>query len=209
MHCVRCRFGSPRRAKLSRSCWWTRYANQALTFDTSSLDKNKDIRFPPRKLHPPEDYHDQTPRSPLSPLTPSSPLYPDGLVAPVWIRKHTSFVPSVFVLFLHIFEFPPHTPRSPLDLPDPDRERQREAEERRQDTELAAEIAQRKKATNERSIKLTVVLLASRRMLDDPSLDNRLTYIRRQSGLDSRAALFVLSPVSQSELNEFVQRSVR
>jgi hypothetical protein len=54
-----------------------------------------------------------------------------------------------------------------------------------------------------------VVLLASRRMLDDPALDARLTYIRRQSGLDSRAALFVLSPVSQSELNEFVQRSVR
>jgi hypothetical protein len=117
-------------------------------------------------------------------------------------------VPSVFVLFLHLFEFPPHTPRSPLDLPDPDRERQREAEERRQDIELAAEIAQRKKATNERSIKLTVVLLATRRMLDDPSLDARLTYIRRQSGLDSRAALFVLSPVPQSELNEFVQRSV-
>jgi len=74
---------------------------------------------------------------------------------------------------------------------------------------LAAEIAQRKKATNERSIKLTVVLLASRRMLDDSALDPRLTYIRRQSGLDSRAALFVLSPVSQSELNDFVQRSVR
>lgn len=130
-------------------------------------------------------------------------------MAPVWIRKHTSLVPSVFVLFLHLFELPPHTPRSPLDLPDPDRERQREAEERRQDTELAAEIAQRKKATNERSIKLTVVLIASRRMLDDPALDPRLTYIRRQSGLDSRAALFVLSPVPQSELNEFVQRFVR
>lgn len=42
--------------------------------------------------------------------------------------------------------------------------------------------------------------------LDDPTLDSRLTYIRRQSGLDSRAALFVLSPVSASELGEFVKR---
>ena len=31
-------------------------------------------------------------------------------------------------------------------------------------------------------------------------------FIRRLSGLDSRAALFVLSPVSTSELNDFVQR---
>jgi trafficking protein particle complex subunit 11 len=42
--------------------------------------------------------------------------------------------------------------------------------------------------------------------LDDPALDSRLTFIRRQSGLDSRAALFVLSPVSTSELGEFVRR---
>ena len=41
---------------------------------------------------------------------------------------------------------------------------------------------------------------------DDPMLDTRLTYIRRQSGLDSRAALFVLSPVSQAELAEFITR---
>jgi hypothetical protein len=41
---------------------------------------------------------------------------------------------------------------------------------------------------------------------DDPTLDARLTYVRRHSGLDSRAALFVLSPVSQTELGEFVKR---
>ena len=41
-------------------------------------------------------------------------------------------------------------------------------EERRQDMELATEIAARKKATSERAIKLTVVLMASRRMLGAP-----------------------------------------
>ena len=42
--------------------------------------------------------------------------------------------------------------------------------------------------------------------IDDPALDARLTYIRRQSGLDYRAALFVLSPVSPGELSEFIKR---
>ncbi|KAK0494835.1 Gryzun, putative trafficking through golgi-domain-containing protein [Armillaria luteobubalina] len=163
---------------------------------------DKDIRFPPRKIGLQDDsqYH-----SPLSPLTPSSPVYPDGLIAPIWIRKHTTLVPSVFVLFLRLFEFPLHNPRSPLDGPDPDREKDREQEERKRDGELASYIASRKKSTNERNMKLTVVLMASRRMLDDPALDARLTFIRKQSGLDARAALFVLSPVSSSELGDFVQ----
>ncbi|KAJ7647712.1 Gryzun, putative trafficking through golgi-domain-containing protein [Roridomyces roridus] len=163
------------------------------------------VRFPPRKLVPQDDPQYSTAHSPLSPLTPSSPLHPDGLIAPIWIRKHTTLVPSVFVMFLRIYEYPPHTPRSPLDAPDPERERDRELEERKRDTELAADVALRKKSTNERNIKLTVVLMASRRLLDDSSLDARLTFIRRQSGLDSRAALFVLSPVSQAELGEFVK----
>ncbi|KAG2153198.1 Gryzun, putative trafficking through golgi-domain-containing protein [Suillus clintonianus] len=165
----------------------------------------KDVRFPPRKLVPPEDPAYTSVHSPLSPMTPSSPLYPDGLIAPIWIRKHTALVPSVFVQFLRLFESPVVHARSPLDPPDPEHERDKAEEERRRDIELSAEVAARKKTTNERGIKLTVVLLATRRMLDDPSLDSRLTFIRRQSGLDSRAALFVLSPVSTSELNDFAR----
>jgi len=56
----------------------------------------------------------------------------------------------------------------------------------------------------EQNIKLTVVLLARRRILDDPSLDMQVSVVRRQSGLGPRAALFVLSPVSPVELDEFV-----
>ena len=56
-------------------------------------------------------------------------------------------------------------PRSPLDVIDPEREKERTNEERKWDEELAAEVARRKKSTNERGIKLTVVLMASRRML--------------------------------------------
>ena len=129
----------------------------------------QDVRFPPRKMPPAEDQQFLPTHSPLSPLTPTSPLYPDGLIAPIWIRKHTTLVPSVFVLFKRIYEHQrpaaSGTAPSPLDVPDPDQDREREAEERRRDTELAQEIAQRKKVTNERAIKLTVVLMASRRML--------------------------------------------
>lgn len=119
----------------------------------------------------------------------------------------------MFVLFIRLYEHPASTvaPRSPLEPESPEVQRERdnrEKEERRMDTELAKEISERKKSTNERGMKLTVVLIASRRMLDDPALDTRLTFIRRTSGLDSRAALFVLSPVSQTELSEFIKRYV-
>jgi trafficking protein particle complex subunit 11 len=86
---------------------------------------------------------------------------------------------------------------------------------------MSGEIALREKSTSERGIKLTSVLMASRKMLgsskrfrltlsasaDDHALDTRLTFIRRQSGLDYRAALFVLSPMSPSKLSEFIKRS--
>lgn len=139
-----------------------------LPLDETCIDDmfaTQDIRFPPRKMPPAEDQQFLPTHSPLSPLTPSSPLYPDGLIAPIWIRKHTTLAPSVFVLFKRIFEYQRPSGGTPLDIPDPDLDREREAEERRKDTELAQEIAQRKKSTNERSIKLTVVLMASRRML--------------------------------------------
>ena len=80
----------------------------------------------------------------------------------------------------------------------------KEEEERKQDAELVREILERKRSTLERGIKLAVVLLCSRRLLDDPALDSRLSLIRRQSGLDSHASLFIISPVPQSEVNNFV-----
>lgn len=124
----------------------------------------KDLRFPPRKLPPSDDPRYTSSHSPLSPLTPTSPLYPDGLIAPIWIRKHTTLIPSVFVVFLRIFERSQAT-RSSIDHPDAEHEKEREYDERKRDLDLSAEIAQRKKTTAERGIKLTVVLMASRRML--------------------------------------------
>lgn len=169
--------------------------NRASAFNILLVEKN--LRFPPRKIVSPEN-PSIPPHSPLSPLVPTSPLYPDGLIAPVWVRKHVELIPSIYVLFLRLWESPP--PLSPLE----GREKELE-EERSHDQELANELASRKRALAERGIKLTAVLLASRRLLDDPGLDARLTYLRRQSSLDARAALFVLSPVSNNELQEFVK----
>ncbi len=125
------------------------------------------MQFPPRKIIPHQNTRiddnltTNVPHSPLSPLIPSSPLYPDGIIAPIWVRKHLELVPSVFVLFLRLWESSP--PSSPLDTGNS----QDKDEERRQDIDLSAEIAARKRSTGERGIKLTVVLLASRRMLGE------------------------------------------
>lgn len=124
-------------------------------------------------------------RSPLSPHTPTSPLYPDGLIAPVWLRKHTDLLPSNFVLFHRLS---PST--SPLAGPG-------------EDDALIVELSRRRRMLSERGIKLTVVLLASRDLLDSPSLDGRLSHLRRSATLDSRSSLFVLTPVSAEELAEF------
>ncbi|KAI5481898.1 hypothetical protein MNV49_000175 [Pseudohyphozyma bogoriensis] len=174
---------------------WDNSRGATNEFHVVLVDKN--VRFPPLKARPPSN--NQQPmaplHSPISPLTPTSPLYPDGIMAPIWIRKHREMVPSVFVLVLRLGEY---TNDGPLDLG------RKEEQERAWDAELVQEVVDRKRSTTERGIKLAVVLVCSRQLLDDTSLDARLSLIRRQSGLDSRASLFVISPVPQAEVQNFV-----
>lgn len=163
------------------------------------VDKNH--RMPARKAR--DTLPDQPARSTLSPLTPSSPVYPDGLIAPIWVRKHAEMVPSVFVLFLRLYELR----EAADDLSNADKEAFLAEELDRQksaDESLVKEIGDRRKKLGERGIKLTVVLMASGTALDSPSLDPRLSYVRRASALSSRASLFVLSPVPPEQLSEFV-----
>lgn len=174
----------------------------------------KNVRLPPKKTRPTPRTLNATaveqqsslaslqPRSPLSPLHPSSPLFPDGLIAPIWLRKHRELVPSVFVSFYCLAEQPPDAAKEA-----PGTEQTGTlagAELKRKDEDLIRVISDRKRALSERGIKFTVVLLTTRSMLDSPSLESRLSYIRRSSQLDSKASLFVLTPVSRSELGEFV-----
>ncbi|KAL1409710.1 hypothetical protein Q8F55_003706 [Vanrija albida] len=161
---------------------------------------DKNVRLPLRKAAPLAGETQQ--HSPLSPLTPSSPLHPDGLIAPVWVRKHTEFVPAVFVLFLRLYE----SPKGPSDSPLGDEvaaESRRQAE-READEGLVREISERRRRLGERGIKLTVVLMATTAALDSPGLDQRLSLIRRASVLSAKASLFVLTPVPSHELPDFV-----
>jgi hypothetical protein len=136
--------------------------------------------------------------SPISPLSPASPLYPDGIMAPIWIRKHREMVPAVFLLVLRL------SSAKSNDGPLSGTNAYQDEAQRASDMELVKEILERKRSTIERGIKLAVILLCDRQLLDDPSLDTRLSLIRRQSGLDSRASLFVISPVPESEVVHFV-----
>ncbi|KAK4054805.1 hypothetical protein OIV83_000729 [Microbotryomycetes sp. JL201] len=216
----------------ARKSWvvWDNSRGANSDFHVIPVDKN--VRFPPLKARPappPGSAQQQQPgqpiqppsnaalHSPISPLTPTSPLYPDGIMAPIWIRKHREMTPAVFVLVLRLAEID-HSSKLTRTLVDPlvdqnahrndasdvDADATELDEERRLDAQLVNEIVDRKRSTVERGIKLAVVLLCSRRLLDNPSLDNRLSLIRRQSGLDARASLFVISPVPQSEVVNFV-----
>ncbi len=192
-----------------------------------------------------------------------SPVHPDGLISPIWVRKHSELIPSVFVMFLRLEDFgrpitaggvgarersgstasgsvggngrsrsgsksslasqsgtlrspdiaqeqgfapTPTQPAAATSSTSVTTEKQRLSSQSASDAQLITEIASYKKRTAERGIKFTVVLLAAREMLDDPGLDARLSGIRRNSGLDSRASLFVLTPVAEEELVEFAAR---
>ena len=114
----------------------------------------------------------------------------------MWIRKHSEYTPSVFVLFLRLWECPDPTSITPEEL---------EAKEREMDDALVREIGDRRRRLGERGIKLTVVLMASAAALDSPVLDPRLSYLRRASSLSAKASLFVLTPVPADQLPDFVQ----
>lgn len=205
-----------------RNSAWDPARGQSAAFHTVLVERT--VRLPPRKTRPttrsltaatPEEHSSLAslqPRSPLSPLHPSSPLFPDGLIAPIWLRKHRELVPAVYVAFFCLAEpKPPETGAigsdgstegvGPASTSAPSTTGQ---ELKARDEELIKTISDRKRMLSERGIKFTVVLLTTREMLESSALESRLSYIRRSSQLDSRASLFVLTPVSKAELGEFV-----
>ncbi|KAA1114414.1 hypothetical protein PGT21_007995 [Puccinia graminis f. sp. tritici] len=184
------------------SIWIPRKTPQP-TSDYRVLLVPKSIRFPPRKTRPSSvsstTSTNAVSHSPLSPLSQTSPLFPDGIMTPIWIRKHRDMIPSVFVLMLKLWE-PPQPPNHQIHTD----EHHDRAEYEKFDHELIYEISERKKTTSERGIKLAVIILTSRYMLDNPQLDTRLSYIRKKSSLDTRASLFVLSPVPAHDVVNFI-----
>ncbi|KAF2222926.1 Gryzun, putative trafficking through golgi-domain-containing protein [Elsinoe ampelina] len=125
--------------------------------------------------------------STLSPLSPTSPLFPDGLMTTSWMTKHQAEVPSVLLCF---FELNADTSASSL-----------------QDNQLKTEINSLKTTLSKSSFRTRLaVALVTDEFIDKVSdFEERLSVIRRATGLDPKSSFFVLSkPQSKVEITEFV-----
>ncbi|KAH8808417.1 Gryzun, putative trafficking through golgi-domain-containing protein [Xylogone sp. PMI_703] len=124
--------------------------------------------------------------SPLSPLTPGSPLFPDGLMDPRWIDRHQEQIPSAYISF-YAFESDPNM--SSL-----------------HDNHMKTDINQIKEVLSRYKTRLIVALMSDKSTLQAPDIEDRLTNIRRATGLDPKASLFFLPPNSSTvELQAFVE----
>ncbi|KAF2153111.1 hypothetical protein K461DRAFT_240474, partial [Myriangium duriaei CBS 260.36] len=164
-------------------------------FKFSSVGRN--LVFPRRKAAPAAQTPSEEPSSPpptnitantelhstLSPLSPTSPLFPDGLLSPFWMKKHQQDVPSVLLCFFELTADP--------------------ATGSLQDNHLKNEINRIKTALSRSGYRtrLAVAVVSDE---DDEAIDDRISGIRRATGLDSKSSFFFLTqPRAQSELVTF------
>ncbi|KAJ3205854.1 hypothetical protein HDU67_008582, partial [Dinochytrium kinnereticum] len=133
----------------------------------------------------------------LSPLNSSSTLYPDGLMTPAWVKRHREEIPSIVVAFFDLHMASQEEKMS----------QQGNAVEREKDAIMINEINEKRRNAQDRGIKFAVVIVLSVNPTDIPNLEDRVTFIRRGSSLDSKNSLFILPPASyasQSDIQEFV-----
>ncbi|CEH15433.1 FOIE GRAS [Ceraceosorus bombacis] len=216
-------------ATRGRDTPWDPARAKSTAFKTLLVDSNH--RLPVRKSRPlprgltappsPTDPDDaqsrahsvlaaQPARSPLSPAHPASPLWPDGIMTPLWLRRHREQRGAVWVMVavLPTLSNKAASTQNTEDRATAEHEQVGVASDAQQlketDEALIKVIAERKRTMSERGIKLTVVLLTEREMLESSTLEPRLSHIRRSSSLDSKASLFVLTPVGRSDLSAFL-----
>lgn len=113
----------------------------------------------------------------LSPLNSASDLYPDGLISEQWIQKYLLLTPCSFISVLSI------------DTTVTSKEDQQTA-----DAALTKNINDLKAQLLTRNIKLTVILVSNVSPTDDSSLNDRIYYLRKNTGLAARTGLFFLPP---------------
>ncbi|KAF9132227.1 hypothetical protein BGW39_000547 [Mortierella sp. 14UC] len=149
----------------------------------------------------------------FSPTAPSSPLYPDGLITPLWIRRHREQIPSVFIAVVDLWDRESiagnsdisqrgFSDKGPLGVVDP--------MERDHDTTLAQDLLERRKASQERGVKFAAVVMLQRSHMEDPSIEDRLNFLRKSAGLDIKNSFYVLPPSNSQEISDFavnLQRS--
>lgn len=151
--------------------------------------------LPPRKAAPlpqspgaegPTSARNSELHSPLSPLSPGSPVFPDGILTPSWFVKHQDQVPA---LLLAVFSF-------------------NAGEAASQDELIKNDINAIRGALTRSGFKtrLTAILVSDQSILQATDLEERLSNIRRATGLDSKTGLFLMPPMaSLAETATFVQ----
>lgn len=107
-------------------------------------------------------------------------------MTPTWIAKHQDYVPSIFVAF---FDFTTDPITNSLD-----------------DNRLKSEISKLKDQIQRSGYKtrLAVILASDKSIQEAPDIDERLSNIRRNTGLDPKTQLFFLPPSSPADLRTFV-----
>ncbi|KAI8355688.1 Gryzun, putative trafficking through golgi-domain-containing protein [Blakeslea trispora] len=175
----------------------TRYlSNSQVAPPFRVINVPKDYMLPQKA--PPSTPNLPPPHSNLSPLTVDSPLHPDGIMTPLWIKKHL-YSPSVIVGFYDMFadgqtkrETGPLASQVLIDPLD-----------REHDSQLAAEINARRKYFQEKGVKFAAVIILKQRPIDQ-SIEERLSLIRKQCGLDIKTSFFAFAPGSPTETQDFV-----
>lgn len=126
--------------------------------------------------------------SPLSPLTPGATLFPDGLLDTKWIDKHQDLVPSAYLSFYNFTSDPNLATLH--------------------DNQFKTDINNIKNILNKSAYKtrLIVALLSETPGVPSSDVEERLSNIRKATGLDSKTSLFFLPPQSSPvEIEAFVE----
>ncbi|KEQ71952.1 hypothetical protein M436DRAFT_49036 [Aureobasidium namibiae CBS 147.97] len=169
-------------------------------FKLSSVGRS--FVFPSRKAAPPPIVPTQSPptspnpssstshdlHSPLSPLSPSSPVFPDGLMTPLWLAKHQSRIPAVYLSFQTLDSDPSN------------------------DAALKNHINDTGNAIAKSGFKTryAVVLVSDDAAISPLDFEERLANIRRATSLDPKISCFHFDVSdSQTDLPNFVSSVLR
>ncbi|KAJ9075980.1 hypothetical protein DSO57_1039669 [Entomophthora muscae] len=141
----------------------------------------------------------------LSPLSPVSPLHPDGLMTPLWIRRHFLDYPGAIIAFFELW-LPTEEGGSQQDRLSQSffQGNGSNPSWREKDAALAGEINDARKAAGQNNIKFAAVIWNLSRHDGEDVMIERLTTIRKGSGLDARNGFFVLDRRNADNLTEFM-----
>ncbi|KAI0907835.1 Gryzun, putative trafficking through golgi-domain-containing protein [Ustulina deusta] len=162
--------------------WQSRDNPKRFKFKIKTI--GREFLLPPRRARLPDDLDAPSSafvlHSPFSPLSPGSTLYPDGLIDTQWLHKHQNLLPSVYLCFYSLTSDPTLATLH--------------------DSELKADINAIKNAISQSGYKsrLAVVILSDQSPSTVSQFQERLENIRRSTGLDPKASLFVL-PTRRTE----------